>query len=301
MENQDYEVIIIGGSFAGLSAAMSLGRSLRQVLVIDNGQPCNRQTPHSHNFLTQDGKPPLEILAKAQKQLEVYQTVKTITDTAININKNEAFFEVTLQKTGVVKTKKLILAWGVKDDTSQIEGLADCWGISVIHCPYCHGYEVSNQPTVIIANGHDAYEYAKMISNWTKNLTILTNGSSIISTEQILKLRSKGIKIIETEINKVNHQAGMVEAVLLKDNTEIAVSVIYYRPPFTQKSTIYEQLGCELNPMGLIQVNDFQQTTISGIYAAGDNCSPFRSVANAVAKGSFAGAMLNKELIEESF
>lgn len=280
---------------------MSLGRSLRQVLIIDNGQPCNLQTPHSHNFLTQDGKPPLEILAEAQKQLEVYQTVKTITDAAININKNEVFFEVMLQKTGVVKTKKLILAWGVKDDTSQIEGLADCWGISVIHCPYCHGYEVSNQPTVIIANGHEAYEYAKMISNWTKNLTILTNGSSIISTEQILKLRSKGIKIIETEINKIKHQAGMVEAVLLKDNTEIAVSVIYYRPPFTQKSTIYEQLGCELNPMGLIQVNDFQQTTISGIYAAGDNCSPFRSVANAVAKGSFAGAMLNKELIEESF
>lgn len=301
MQNKDYEVIIIGGSFAGLSAAMSLGRSLRQVLIIDNGQPCNIQTPHSHNFLTQDGKPPLEILAEAQKQLEIYHTVKTITDTAININKNKKIFEVTLQKTGLVKAKKLILAWGIKDNTSQINGLAACWGISVIHCPYCHGYEVSNQPTAIIANGNEAYEYTKMISNWTKNLTLLTNGSSTLSSEQVLKLQSKGIKIIEKEIDRIKHQAGMVETILLKDSTEIAVSVIYSRPPFTQKSTIGEQVGCELNQMGLIQVNDFQQTTISGVYAAGDNCSPFRSVANAVAKGSFAGAMLNKELIEESF
>lgn len=301
MQNENYEVIIIGGSFAGLSAAMSLGRSLRRVLIIDNEKPCNIQTPHSHNFLTQDGKPPLEILAKAKKQLSVYQTVRIMTDTAINVSKNDNYFEVTLQKSGLVKAKKLILAWGIKDDTSQIDGLSECWGISVIHCPYCHGYEVSNQATAVIANGNEAYEYTKMISNWTKNLTLLTNGSSILSTEQVLKLQSKGIKIIEKEIDKIKHQAGIVESIMVKDSSEIAVSVVYYRPPFVQKSTIGEQIGCELNPTGLIQVNDFQQTTISGVYAAGDNSSPFRSVANAVAKGSFSGAMLNKELIEDTF
>lgn len=301
MEKRDYEVVIIGGSFAGLSAAMSLGRSLRQVLIIDNQQPCNSQTPHSHNFLTQDGKPPLEILAEAQKQLKEYPTVKSITDTAIQVNKNSENFEVILQKEGLVKTKKLILAWGIKDDTSRIKGLSDSWGISVIHCPYCHGYEVRNQPTAIIANGNEAYEYTKMIDNWTKNLTLLTNGDSTLTAEQVRTLQSKGIAIIETAIDKVKHQAGIVESVLFNDTSEIKISVIYYRPPFAQKSTIYEQLGCELNPMGLIQVNDFQQTTISGVYAAGDNCNPFRSVANAVAKGSLAGAMLNRELIDESF
>ncbi|GAB2610295.1 hypothetical protein GCM10027035_03190 [Emticicia sediminis] len=129
------EVIIIGGSFAGLSAAMSLGRSMRKVLVIDNQQPCNIQTPHSHNFLTQDGKPPLEILAEARRQLEAYPTVEFINDTAISASKSEDLFEIKLEENGKVKGQKLVLAWGLKDDTSKIEGLAECWGISVIHCP----------------------------------------------------------------------------------------------------------------------------------------------------------------------
>lgn len=301
MKNKHYEAVIIGGSFAGLSAAMSLGRSLRNTLIIDNGQPCNIQTPQSHNFLTQDGKPPLEILAVAKRQIEAYKTVENITDTAISISKNEDLFEINLQENGTIKAKKLILAWGLKDDTSKIEGLAACWGISVIHCPYCHGYEVKNEPTAIIANGNEAYEYIKLISNWTKKITLFTNGSSTLTEEQTQKIGSKGFEIIENEITNINHNAGKVLAIGLKNADDFKVSVIYYRTPFEQKSTIAAQLGCEIDEMGLIKVNDFQQTNIKGVYAAGDNTTPLRQVANAVARGSLAGVMVSRELIEESF
>lgn len=297
----NYEVIIIGGSFAGLSAAMSLGRSMRKVLIIDNQQPCNIQTPHSHNFLTQDGKPPLEILAQARRQLEAYPTVEFINDTAISASKSEDLFEIKLKENGEVKAPKLVLAWGLKDDTSKIEGLAACWGISVIHCPYCHGYEVKNQPTAIIANGNEAFEYLKMISHWTKNLTLLTNGSSTLTEEQTQKIESKGIQIIEKQITKINHQAGKVASISLNDAEDFPISVIYHRAPFIQKSEIAAQLDCEFDEMGLIKVNDFQQTNVKGVFAAGDNSTPLRQVANAVAKGSLAGVMANRELIEESF
>jgi thioredoxin reductase len=297
----NYEVVIIGGSFAGLSAAMSLGRSMRKVLIIDNQQPCNIQTPHSHNFLTQDGKPPLEILAEARRQLEAYPTVEFINDIAISASKSEDLFEIKLEENGKVKGQKLVLAWGLKDDTSKIEGLAACWGISVIHCPYCHGYEVKNQPTAIIGNGNEAFEYLKLISHWTKNLTLLTNGSSALTEEQSQKIKSKGIQIIENQITKINHLAGNVASISLNKAEDFPISVIYHRTPFTQKSEIAAQLDCEFEEMGLIKVNNFQQTNVKGVFAAGDNTSPLRQVANAVAKGSLAGVMANRELIEESF
>jgi thioredoxin reductase len=298
---EKYEVVIIGGSFSGLSAAMSLGRSMRKVLIIDNQQPCNIQTPHSHNFLTQDGKPPLEILAEARRQLEAYPTVEFINDTAISASKSEDLFGIKLKENGEVKAPKLVLAWGLKDDTSKIEGLAECWGISVIHCPYCHGYEVKNQPTAIIANGNEAFEYLKMINHWTKNLTLLTNGSSTLTEEQSQKIQSKGTQIIENQITKINHLAGNVASISLNNAEDFPISVIYHRTPFAQKSDIATQLGCEFDEMGLIKVNDFQQTNLKGVFAAGDNTTPLRQVANAVAKGSLAGVMANRELIEDEF
>src|SRR5690606_19368783 len=145
--------IIIGGSYAGLSAAMALGRSLRKVLIIDAGKPCNRQTPHSHNFITQDGKTPAEISSIARAQVAQYETVTFLSGFAVEGKKTNSGFEIKTEKGEIFESKKLILATGVKDIMSEIPGFAECWGISVIHCPYCHGYEVRNEKTGILANG----------------------------------------------------------------------------------------------------------------------------------------------------
>ena len=181
--NNDFDVIIIGGSYAGLAAAMALGRALKKVLVIDNGKPCNRQTPHSHNFLTNDGNTPTEIAALANLQVSRYQTVKFFNGTAVKSSKTENGFQIESVSGECFQTKKLIFATGIKDLIPAIDGLSECWGISVVHCPYCHGYEIRNEKTGILANGDMGFDFTKLISNWTKDLTLFTNGISKLSTE----------------------------------------------------------------------------------------------------------------------
>ncbi|MEO9210991.1 MAG: NAD(P)/FAD-dependent oxidoreductase, partial [Ginsengibacter sp.] len=173
---QLYDVIIIGGSYSGLAAGMALGRALRKVLIIDNDEPCNRQTPHSHNFLTQDGNTPSEISALARQQVQQYKTIQFLKGLATNAVKTSTGFEIETNTGKRFFARKIIIATGIKDLMPNIPGFAESWGISVLHCPYCHGYEVRNQKTGILGNGNYGYEFSVLISNWTKDLTLYTNG-----------------------------------------------------------------------------------------------------------------------------
>jgi thioredoxin reductase len=299
--NNKYDVIIIGGSYSGLSAAMSLGRSLRNVLIIDSGLPCNRQTPHSHNFITHDGEEPAVISAKAKTQVEFYDTVQFYNGLAISAIKTESGFEIETKSGKIFTSKKVLFATGVKDLLPQIPGFAECWGISVLHCPYCHGYEVKKEKTAIVANGDMAFDYAKMISNWTKDLRLITNGKSNLTLEQTQMLKKHKVEIIEHEIEALEHENGNVQHIVLKNQSKVSVKAIYFRAPFEQHCRLPESLGCELTEQGLLKVDLFQKTTISGVFASGDCHIQARSVAMAVSSGSFAGAMINREIIDEEF
>jgi len=300
-DEKNFDVIIIGGSYSGLSAAMALGRAMRNVLIIDSGLPCNRQTPHSHNFITQDGEKPNVIAEKAKSQVLKYNTVKFHNDLAVNGKKTENGFEITTQTAKVFTAKNLIFATGVKDNMPGIKGFSDCWGISVIHCPYCHGYEVKNQKTGILANGDFAFHYAQLISNWTKDLTIFTNGKSTLTQEQNDKIIKHNIPVIEKEIASLKHENGYVGQIVFKDDSSFSLNAIYSRPNFEQHCKIPEMLGCELTEQGHIKVDMFQKTSITNVFACGDSASPMRSVANAVATGNFAGAITNNAMTEEEF
>ncbi|MDO7742673.1 MAG: NAD(P)/FAD-dependent oxidoreductase, partial [Pedobacter sp.] len=162
-ENTKFDVVIIGGSYAGLSAAMALGRALRNVLVIDSGKPCNAQTPHSHNFITQDGETPAAIAAKAKEQVMQYPSVQFLNDIAVAVSGENSNFSVSTSAGLNIHAKKILFATGVKDIMPAIEGFAACWGISVIHCPYCYGYEYKSQPTGILMNGDMAIDMAELI------------------------------------------------------------------------------------------------------------------------------------------
>lgn len=300
-DNKDFEVIIIGGSYAGLSAAMALGRSLRNVLIIDSGLPCNRQTPHSHNFITQDGEKPGSIAEKAKAQVLNYTTVKFLNGLAVSGKKTEKGFTITTQTNAAFNAEKLIFATGVKDIMPDIEGFAECWGISVIHCPYCHGYEFRGEKTGIMANGDRAFHLASLVNNLTDDISILTSGKADFTAEQTGKLEKHNIKIIETEISEIEHENGHIGNVIFKDGTEVDFKTVYAAVPFAQHSGIPVSLGCELTELGYIKVDDFQKTTINGVYACGDNAAMMRSVANAVYSGNLTGAMINKELTDEQF
>lgn len=299
--NNKFDVIIIGGSYAGLSAGMALGRALRNVLIIDSGKPCNIQTPHSHNFLTQDGKTPKEISNLAKRQVEEYKTIQFFNGLAIKGNKIENGFEIETENGNIFIAKKLVFATGVKDIMPKIKGFSECWGISIIHCPYCHGYEYSNEKTGILANGDIAFEIGKLINNWTKNLTIFTNGISTLTEEQTIKLQKNRIEIVEKEIDHFAHNDGQIESVIFKDTTFETIKAIYARPKFEQHCEIPKQLGCEFTEQNYLKIDIFQKTTEHGIYACGDNATMMRAVSYAIATGGIAGSMTNRELIEEEF
>lgn len=296
-----YDVIIVGGSYAGLSAAMSLGRALRKVLVIDAGDPCNKQTPHSHNFLTQDGMKPADLAAISREQVSKYDTISFVHDVAIKGEKKEDRFVISTSGGDEYLSSKLLFATGLKDTLPDIKGLAECWGITALHCPYCHGYEVKQSKIGIFGNGDLGFDLSKLISNWTKDLTLFTNGSSTVSEEQTNKLHRHNIRIIEKPIAELDHRSGHLRGVLFTDGTTEELSAIFLRSVLTQKCEIPVQLGCEMNEHGFLIVDGFQQTNIRGIFAAGDNTTMMRAVANAVASGNKAGAVINKDLIEESF
>jgi thioredoxin reductase len=299
--NKDYEVIIIGGSYAGLAAALALGRALRNVLIIDSGQPCNRQTPHSHNFLTQDGETPQAISAKAKEQVLKYSTVNFLNAKATQGIKTDVGFEIGTDTNETFTGKKLLFAAGIKDIMPQINGFAECWGISVIHCPYCHGYEVKGIKTAIMANGDAAYHYCVLLSQWTNELTVFTNGKSTLTPEQFDKITAHSIEVIETDIDFLNQTTGRLESIVLKDGSANNYTVMYSRAPFIQHSSIAQDLGCAIDENGFIIVDDMQKTNIPGLYTAGDCSTMMRSVAMAVAAGMKSGAMINHELSGESF
>ncbi len=299
--SKNFDVIIIGGSYAGLSAGMALGRSLRDVLIIDSGLPCNRQTPHSHNFITHDGEKPNIIAENAKSQVLNYTTVKFHNDIAISGKKIEKGVEITTKDGNVFTSRKLIFATGVKDEIPDIKGFTDCWGISVIHCPYCHGYEYRGKKTGIMANGNRAFHLASLVNNLTDNVKILTSGAADFTDEQLTKLQKHNIEIIETEVSEIEHQNGHVKNVVFKDGNKLDFHAVYAAIPFTQHSDIPVSLGCELTEHGHIAVDIFQKTNVPDVFACGDNSSQTRSVAMAVSTGNVTGAIANHEMTEEGF
>lgn len=301
IDNKTYDVIVIGGSYAGLSSAMALGRSLRNVLIIDNGKPCNIQTPYSHNFLTQDGKTPHEISTLAKNQVEKYETVKFYNGLATSGVKTENGFEITTKTGDKFTANKLIFATGIKDTMPDIKGFSECWGISVIHCPYCHGYEFRKKATGIFADGARGFHLASLVNNLSDNVTLLTNSKADFNDEQIGKLKKHNIEIIETTIAEVEHKNGNIKQVIFSDGTKKSFDALYASLPFTQHSDIPVSLGCELNEQGYIKVDFMQKTSVPNIYACGDNSIMMRSVANAVSSGNIAGAVANGELVHEQF
>lgn len=295
-----FDVIIIGGSYAGLSAAMALGRSLRKVLIIDSNLPCNRQTPHSHNFITRDGEKPADISKKAKAQVLKYETVSFHEDHVVEVHKNEELFDVKTWSEFTFSAKKILFATGLKDLMPSTDGFSDCWGISIIHCPYCHGYEFRNQTTGILANGDMGFHYAQLVTNLTPKLTIFTDGPAIFNAEQNKLLKKNNIRVEQQKIKAFIHQNGYLSAVLLQNGSENRLNAIYTTPLFEQHCKIPVELGCELTDRGLLKVDDFQQTTIPGLYACGDN-SAMRSVSVAVSTGSVAGAAMNMALCAAVF
>ncbi|MBS1731841.1 MAG: NAD(P)/FAD-dependent oxidoreductase [Bacteroidetes bacterium] len=296
-----YDIIIVGGSYSGLAAAMTLGRALKKVLVIDSGMPCNRQTPFSHNFLTNDGKTPSQIRATAYEQVRIYPSIEFFEGLAIKGTESGLGFAITVDSGETFEAGKVIFATGISDMLPEVEGLSECWGISVIHCPYCHGYEYKHEKTGILGNADKAFETAMLISNWTNDLSIFTNGTASFTPEQRDRLNKHGVNVIEKQVHKLEHTGGHLSRIIFTDGSGYSLKALYAPPPFEQHCKIPMELGCEMTEDGYIKTDSSFETTKKGLYAIGDNASKMRTVANAVAMGTAAGMLISKKMIVDAF
>ncbi|MBC7893673.1 MAG: NAD(P)/FAD-dependent oxidoreductase [Sphingobacteriaceae bacterium] len=296
-----FDVLLIGGSVAGLSAALVLGRSRRTVLVLDAGKPANRQTPHSHSFLTRDGTPPAQLAALAREQALAYPTVTLRSATVMHAVREHGQFLVKTSTGDEFRAKRLLLATGVADQLPDLPGFAECWGISVLHCPYCHGYEVGDQRLGVLANGDAAFEFARLLLNWSRDLTLFTNGPATLSQSQAETLTRLGVGLVETPLTAIPHELGYLSSLALADGRFHPLDALFARVPFAQTSDLGEQLGCEFDEWGLLKTDDWGKTSVEGVFAAGDNSTLMRQVVAAAANGAKAAAFINRELVEEEF
>lgn len=296
-----HDVIIIGGSFAGFSAAMQLARAHRSVLVIDAGAPRNRFTHASHGFLGQDGRTPAQIQAVIRTELTAYPTLRFLDGKAVAARPQPEVegFEVVLADGSVAGAKRLILTTGVRDLLPDLPGLAERWGVSVLHCPYCHGFELNQRPVGVLARNEMAFHQAMLLPDWGPT-TLFTQEAMTVTDEQSTQLAGRGVTIEHSPVEALLGPAPTLDGVRLRDGRTLPIAGLFLAPLTVPASPIAEMLGCAMSegPTGrLVTVDAQQRTSVPGVFAAGDLTNPMANATLSAAAGVMAGAGTHRSLI----
>lgn len=294
-----HDAIVIGGSFAGLSAATYIARARRSVAVIDSGLPRNRFAEHSHGFFAQDGSSPHAMLATARSQLAKYPTVVFVDGEATNASKTDDEFVVSLGSGEILESVRLVLAFGISDELPAIPGLTERWGASVLHCPYCHGYEFSGQRLGVLYLTPKSIMQSMLIAEWGPT-TLFLNGATEPDDAAVGELAKRGVSIERTPVKALHGDGRSLSSIELADGRVSKIDALYIGPRTRLNSSIAEQLGSELEdtPLGpIVRVDAERMTTIPGVYAAGDITRGAHTVTWAAADGVTAGLAVHRSLV----
>lgn len=294
------DVVIVGGSFAGLAAALQLVRARRKVTVLDTDLQRNRYAGRSHGLLGHDHKPPMDILIEARRQLARYPTLRFVNARADSISGAIDDFTLLSSDGEIRKARRVILSYGVVDQMPAIPGFADGWGTSIVPCPYCDGFEVADQHWGLIWSGPQSVNYARLYQHWTDSLTVFADGHDIpIDVRQ--NLASRNIPIVDGRITKIEPLKGHAAALKLDDGSEHAVDIIFAHPRTLPSARLHDQMALETiaTPLGIVlKVDDRRETSMPGVYAAGDLANPgMPSVTLASAHGATAGISAQQSLL----
>lgn len=297
MNISTYDVVIVGGGFAGLSAALILGRSRRRTLVLDAGEPRNASSSEVHGFFSRDGIPPKELLRIARDQLKPYPSVELHSGRAVGAREEDGNFEVDLDDGSSVRARKLLLATGVVDELPARPGFKELWGRGVYHCPYCHGWEVRDRLLAVLNSGEWAVEQAALIRNWSRDIILLTDGPAGLGEEGRRKLHVLGVPVREERISHLEgvpgETGGGLRRIFFEDGSTLEREGLFYLLPQRQGSELARMLGCEIVAMGPVQASvksdpTTRETTVPGAYVAGDAGSPMQSASAMLAAASGA-------------
>jgi thioredoxin reductase len=278
-----------------MAASLQLLRARRSVLVIDAGQRRNRTASHSHGFLGQDGVDPAVIAHDARRQLEAYPTLTWVEGKAASVTGERDTFVVEAVGDQTYRSRRILFATGVTDHLPEIDGLAERWGKSVFHCPYCHGYELDQGRIGVIASGPMSTHQAELLTEWGR-VTFFTNGALTLEPTARQALEQRGVIVEETAIHALGGEAD----VQLADGRTLSFAGLFVAPTVTPSTTLPAKLGCTIaeGPMGqMIAVDGAKETTMRGVYACGDVAMMPPSVSLAVGDGAMAGLQIHRSLV----
>lgn len=302
---ESYDVVVIGGGAAGLSGAVALARSRRAVLVADAGEPRNSPAGHVHNFLTRDGTPPADLYAAGRAEVAKYGGHFEAGEVT-RLSRDGELFRVEVNGQAVT-ARRLLVATGLHDELPGVPGLAERWGIDVLHCPYCHGWEVRDKRVGVLATGPGAVHQALLFRQLTSQVTMLRHTATPFAAQEAEQLSALGIPVIDGTVAQVEASDGHLTGARLADGTRVALDALVIAPKFVANADLLAPFGLAPVEMGIdgqvmatrIAADPGGATAVPGIYVAGNVADPQAQVISAAAAGLMAGSAINMDLIDE--
>jgi thioredoxin reductase len=295
MEERTYDVVVVGGGAAGLSAALVLGRARRSVAVVDAGAPRNAPAAHMQGFLSRDGMPPADLLAAGRVEVSGYG-VELVEDQVVMI---DAGFVARLAGGRVLKARRILVATGVRDELPEITGVRERWGRDLLHCPYCHGWEVRDRPIGVLGTVPGSVQHALLVRQWSDDVTFFVHTGELTAAEQ-MELEARGVRIVRGEISQLVVEEDRLTGVELTDGEVIPRTAVFIRPvnvPHTDG--LLAGLGCSFDEAGFVTVDVVGRTSSFGVWAAGNVVDPRAQVITAAGAGSAAAIAINADLVQE--
>jgi thioredoxin reductase len=294
----DYDVLVIGGGAAGLTAAMVLSRALRSVLVVDAGSPRNSPAAHLQGFLSRDGTAPGVLLDLGRQEVRRYGGVVIDSTVARVVRLEESGFGVELEGGVSTTARRLLVATGLRDELPDVPGLRERWARDVLHCPYCHGHEVRGQKLGVLGGSPGSVRYAQLVRQWSDDVVLFTPDKTLTEQERD-ELVARAIGIVEGDVAQVRVENDRLDGLELEDGRLVRRDALFVPPRFVPNNGIFRELGCEIDPHGWVVTDPTGQTTVPGAWAAGNVANPRAQVITAAGEGSAAAIAMNADLVDE--
>ena len=295
MEDRAYDVVVVGGGAAGLSAALVLGRARRRVAVVDAGAPRNAPAAHMQGFLSRDGLPPGELLAAGRAELATYG-VQVVRDVVIGV---DAGFVVRLRSGTTLGARRLLVTTGVRDELPDLPGVRERWGRDLLHCPYCHGWEVRDQPLGVLGTHPGAVQHALLVRQWSADVTFFSHGQPLSESDARL-LRARGIRVVAEPVSRLVVEDDHLTGVELADGRTVARTAVFVRPVnVPHPDGLLAGLGCTLDDDGFPVTDRSGRASVNGVWVAGNAVDPRAQVITSAGAGSAAAIAINADLVVE--